>query len=217
MDDEQFKKDILEHIACLGRDVAALRSSMADIKSTLEGHTKLIRCVGGSRRYPTELTSVDRAPVCRDYRSSMMSMREILGDFNELRRGRYEEAGSCGLAGADSWDFFERAHKLMQPKLVTGVLYSPSGGKLVMSQTDTSPDSAAGISPNMKPFKRHEGCIWVRDESSAPVENVCGASHRVTLVTTLDGERIVVDWGICQFSSLPDDTRLFIHCDDLKA
>ena len=59
------------------------------------------------------------------------------------------------------------------------------------------------------------GCIWALDESLPIVVNKHGMHHRVTLATTADGERVVVDWGVAQFSHLPDDAILFIREQDL--
>jgi hypothetical protein len=148
-----------------------------------------------------------------------MSQREILLDFVD-RQARYLEGGDCGLAAAEAWEFFDRSHKLMRPKLVVGVLYASGGDKAVRGKPATVPAQLVGVNSTMKPYKLLEqqsdkGCIWVlmSDEASGPVMNEVGIGHRVTLVTPLEGGRVVVDWGIGQFSYLPADIRLFLKTE----
>ncbi|KAL4425058.1 hypothetical protein ABPG77_001836 [Micractinium sp. CCAP 211/92] len=153
--------------------------------------------------------------LLEDCKSLLMSKHEIIEDFKACREKLYRFGGSCVLAASDSERFFNEEHKLMRPKAVTGILYSPSGGKLTMHKSGKSPDQAAKVIASMKAFQHDEACIWVQDESFNPVVDVHGASHRVTVVTTPDGERIVVDWGIAQFTSVPKDIKLFINEKDL--
>ena len=70
------------------------------------------------------------------------------------------------------------------------------------------------------PYYKHrhwEQVYWwfQHPQHSARGKNAHGTSHRVTLVTTLDGERVVVDWGIGQLGSLPEDMRLCVRKGDL--
>ena len=209
MAEEAFKQNMVRLVTTLQADVRDVRASVADMMVTLRQHANMLGCVLRPPPAHTCMHHADNQSPCREHASSMMSRREILLDF-QTRRGSYEHGGDCGLAAAEAWEFFDRVHKLMLPEVVDGVLFSPSGGAAVMKVPGTSPDMAVGISPAMKPFKRDADCIWVPDDSSSAVMNKVGAAHRVTLVTTLEGERVVVDWGIGQFSSLPEDMVLFL-------
>ena len=217
--DKGFKQSVIGHITGLRNDVNQVRASVENIRLTLETHGRLLRCVADQNlSLPSssqEYTIADRTISCRDAASSLMSQREILLDFID-RRARYREGGDCGLAAAEAWEFFDRSHKLMRPKLMDGVRYAASGEKAVMGKSGTVPAQLVGISPTMKPYKLLEcsdkGCIWVplAEEALHTVMNDVGMAHRVTMVTPLEGGRVVVDWGIGQFSYLPADIRLFI-------
>jgi hypothetical protein len=181
-----------------------IRASVEDIKLTVDKHERTLQCVTDHFKALICLQQNSYAytsPPRWDHASSMMSLREI----QLARRTDYQEGGDCGLAAAEAWELFDRAHKLMHPKLVDGVLFAASSGKAVIGKPGISPAQPAGVSQAMKPFKLlergTEGCIWVPDESLGTVMNVNGMSHRVALVTTLEGERVVVDWGTGQFSS----------------
>ena len=80
-----------------------------------------------------------------------MSRREILEDFYILGR-KYEEGGDCCLAAAEAWEFYNRLHTLMRPKLVTGILYSDSVMPK-LKKTGISPRCLAGISPLYQAFR----------------------------------------------------------------
>lgn len=218
--EEGFKLSVIGHITNLRNDVNEVRASVEDIKLTLETHGRMLRCVADLKSsLPSsgqKSTIVHHTMPCRDAASSLMSKREILLDFVD-RRARYQEGGNCSLAAAEAWEFFDRSHKLMRPRLVDGVLYASNGVKAVMGKPATVPAQLVGINPTMKPYKLLEqcadkGCIWVPavDEALQAVMNDAGMAHRVTMVTPLEGGRIVVDWGIGQFSYLPADIRLFI-------
>ena len=213
--DEGFKLSVIGHITDLRDDVNKVRASVEDIRLTLETHGRMLRCVADQNSsLPTSgqnNTIVHHTMPCRDAASSLMSKREILLDFVD-RRTRYQEGGDCGSAAAEAWEFFDRSHKLMRPRLVDGVLCASSGNKAVMGKPATVPAQLVGINPTMKPYKLLEQCIWVPDVDEAlhAVMNDVGMAHRVTMVTPLEGGRVVVDWGIGQFSYLPADIRLFL-------
>ena len=220
--EEGFKLSVIGHITDLRNDVNTVRASVEDIKLTLETHGRILRCVADLKSsLPTSgqhYTTVHHTMPCRDAASSLMSKREILLDFVN-RRAQYQEGGDCGLAAAEAWEFFDRSHKLMRPKLVDGVLYAASGEKAVMAKPATVPAQLVGISPTMKPHKLLElsdkGCIWVplEDDALHTVMTDVGMAHRVTMVTPKEGGRVVVDWGVGQFSYLPSDIRLFLKIE----
>lgn len=226
MSDEQFRKDMILHITGLRNDVSAVRAIVENLRITVDEHTQLLRCVaaqvpvrptlGEAAFASSVLPHATHATVPnRGHASSMMSKREIVQDFLVMNRGsQYSIGGDCNAAAGAAWEFFNRVHMLMRPKLVNGVLWSPSGAKVVMGSTNTSPECLGGISPSMVPFMRDDECVWVEDEAME-VMNEHGANHRVILATTLDGDRVVVDWGISQFSFVPNDIKLFIKKTDL--
>jgi hypothetical protein len=163
----------------------------------LKEHTDLLRCVDTQ---------------C----SSMMSVSEVQADFVlNNRRAQYAEGRDCQLAACEAAAFFDTTHRLMSPKIVHGVLYAGSVIQPVMGRTGRSPDAHALITPIMKRYVL-DGCMWraANDTDSHGVINARGCSHFVTRVITLDGQRVFVDWGIGQFSSLPEGVSLFVKMDD---
>lgn len=213
MGDESFQKLVIKNLTEIRGDLAKTHANIEDIKITLETHAQLLRYADSVPRQIDLLNKNCSAHclACRDQSSSMLSEREILEDY-KMNRQNYKEGGDCGLAAAHAWEFFDRAHNLMHPKLVDGVLFAPGGSKPIMSKPNISPPEMVGISPIMRPFKLLEasGCVWVPAGSPVDIYNERGASHRVTVVTTLQGDRVVVDWGRAQFSYLPDDILLFL-------
>ena len=207
---KQLKLDLVSSMSNLQNQMSGVRADIEEIKTTLKEHGNRLQCA-----------PFGRTLLCRQHPqhsfnqlSSMMSRREILEDFYILGR-KYEEGGDCCLAAAEAWEFYNRLHTLMRPKLVTGILYSDSVLPK-LKKTGISPPCLAGISPLYQAFRLDEGCIWIQDDSMGEVMNVNGASHRVTLVTTLDGDRVVVDWGIGQFTTpLPHDVKLFIRQSEM--
>ena len=213
MSEAQFRQDVIGHLTALRNDLNRLGGELENIKLTLNQHRQLLQCAYVHLiREPLALCSwADKVSHCRDYTSSMLSMQEIQADY-KARLGSYRQGGDCNAAAAAAWEFFDRAHRLMCPKLVQGVLFSASGGRVAMENSGSLPDRQAGISPAMRSFKLLDckGCVWVPDEPTHSVMNAHGASHRVTFVTTMEGARVAVDWGIEQFSALPGDIRLFV-------
>ncbi len=58
--------------------------------------------------------------------------------------------------------------------------------------------------------QKYGSCVWKPDDVQTPVnEGAMGYKHYVATVMTLDNVRIAVDWGIGQFSDLPEDMRLY--------
>jgi hypothetical protein len=222
MSDSEFRDNMTRSITGLRKEMNDLCSSVATIKLTQDKHNKLLQCVTDVANQLKEApasgcSSPTTLLPCRDHASSMMSEHEIQEDFND-RRPQYQEDGDCVKAAADAFVFFKQTHKLMRPKLVEAVLYASSGEKAVMGKSGISPAERADVIPTMKRFKllADTGCIWVpaEDANSHDIMNVEGMRHRVTLVTTLVGARVVVDWGIAQFSYLPKDISLFIMDTD---
>jgi hypothetical protein len=224
---DEFKKVMLGFMQTLQGDVNRLRASVEDLKLTVDKHDQLLRWVLGVQPLSDHLhadtlswrASANNETVpCRKHASSMMTLREIQEDFRRLgRMANHSEGGDCRLAAAEAWEFFDRTHRPMSARLVDGVLYAKSGAKAVMGKSGKIPAENAGVSPNMAACKLLRGnCVWVPDEDDAPAMNTHGMAHRVTVVTTLEGKRIVVDWGIGQFSYLPDDIRLYVEKADLN-
>ena len=142
-----------------------------------------------------------------------MAIPEVQADFeSNARRSQY---GECQMvAASDAWAFFHCTHPLMRPKIVQGVLYSSSSG---LGTTPVGP-SRAGIIPTMKRYVLR-GCVWMpaEDADDHGVMNATGTNHRITCVTTQEGERVLVDWSIGRFGNVPDDLGLFVVADDVVA
>lgn len=226
MDYEAFKNDMIKHITQLRTDVSKLQADVGDLRVTVKVHEEMLRCRMEGCDAATPLHNKNcalshtftRLIDCSDHRCSMLSKNEIAADFDCNRQGLYAEGGDCGLAAAIAWEFFNRAHRIMSPKLVDAVMYSPSA-RPVLAKSYTSPAEDDGISPIMVRYERTSagGCIWqlALNSTTHGVANTQGAKHRVVLATTCEGERVVVDWGISQFSTLPLDIGLFIRPQDL--
>lgn len=190
----------MDMITLLQRDLARVSASIEDVKLTLAEH--LLRCDLRACMWR------DTRSVNNHAQSMLLTQREVVEDFMS-RKEDYVSGGRCRLAAAEAWEFFDRTTN-MQPELVSGVLYATSGD-MVVTKDGITPASDHGISPAMRRFRLTDSCIWVADDSTQhDVKNVHGMRHRVTMVTTADGNRVAVDWGVAQFRHLPDDIRLYI-------
>ena len=230
--DGDFQRTMIAALGALQQQTANLKWRVDSLQLTLKEHTDLLRCVdtqctlheqyacSNQRRFLTKKPSPnDRnayCAACRNHSSSMMSVSEVQADFVlNNRRAQYAEGGDCQLAACEAAAFFDTTHRLMSPKIVQGVLYAGSVIQPVMGRTGRSPDARTLIMPTMKRYVL-DGCMWraANDTDSHGVINVRGCSHFVTRVMTLDGQRVFVDWGIGQFSSLPEGASLFVKMDD---
>jgi hypothetical protein len=157
----------------------------------------------------------------------LMSKSEITADFVVNDRGAGlvgDEGGDCQLAAEAALKFFEH-RKIMKARREMGVMYSPSGAGITMGVASGAfadgrqPDARGEVRRGSLAYTLVEGCLWTRDPAAdVPVEAAAadplqprvGCMHFVVSVDTLDGERVVVDWGIKQFEKIPVDMRLFI-------
>ena len=145
----------------------------------------------------------------------MLSLREIAVDYVSGRRcDEYVESGSCGRAAHEAQVFFDQTHALMRATVVKGVLFSPSGGAPLLKAGGRAPGRDPGALVGMRrPFVLHDGCIWQQEEGGAVLEpdsNAKGFNHYVTLVSSLEGSRVAVDWSMGEFVSVPADLRLYL-------
>ena len=241
--DGDFQRTMIAALGALQQQTVNLKWRVDSLQLTLKEHTDLLRCVdtqcthgatlhescnwpcpnqyacSNQRRFLTKKPSPnDRnayCAACRNHSSSMMSVSEVQADFVlNNRRAQYAEGGDCQLAACEAAAFFDTTHRLMSPKIVQGVLYAGSVIQPVMGRTGRSPDARMLITPTMKRYVL-DGCMWraANDTDSHGVINVRGCSHFVTRVMTLDGQRVFVDWGIGQFSSLPEGASLFVKME----
>ena len=140
MIDEAFQRDIID-LNRLRTDVNSLRASVADIKLTVKNHDQLLQCALLRSLAPLHSGTVvyaDTSLCCRDHARSILSKLEIDSDFLE-RREDYKAGGDCGLAAAEAWESFDRAHKLMRPELMDDVLFAADGEKAVMGEVQYQP------------------------------------------------------------------------------
>ena len=219
-DERDFRSVITNSITGLTTKVASLSAAIEDVRLTVEEHTKLLKCVGLDDHVFGALTLASNihCPVgwCinRNHRNTLMSISEIREDFAFNRESIYKTGGDCLLAASEAWVFIDSTHSLMYPKMVDGVLYSRNGGKPVLNESKKIPDEDGCVTPFMRRYVRLDGgCIWVPadDEQDHNVMNARGMKHRVTCVTTLEGQRVVVDWSVGQFGWMPDDIGLFLE------
>lgn len=155
--------------------------------------------------------------------TSRMSKSEITADFVTNDRGAGltgDAGGDCQYAAEVAFKFFGR-RKIMNARPETGVLHSPSGATVTMGVGSGA--FAGGLShargvvrSGALAYRLAEGggCLWIRDPAADAAEDPqqpgVGCMHYLVSVDTLDGERVVVDWGIKQFAEIPTDMRLFI-------
>eukprot|EP00798_Chlamydomonas_sp_ICE-L_P026289 gene26289-biopygen11240 len=147
--------------------------------------------------------------------SSSMSMAEIVADYEVNKRGEGlfgSFMGDCQVAAKAAVAFFSNIHGLMHSRMVTVVMYSPSGATLSLAPgiNGIAPVKDGTIPDGAKPYRLTEGsCVWTQDDTQHP--GPCkGIIHYVASVVTLDGHKIMVDWGIAQFSKPTSDMRMFV-------
>jgi len=122
----------------------------------------------------------------------------------------YEEPGSCQRAATNAKIFFTDHYTLMQPQVLRGVLYAPSG---LMLKATGSPPTEPNAVVHGHTFAMHSMGVWVElinEEAPKPELNAMGVTHYVTVVSTADGQRVAVDWGAGQFATIPPDARLYL-------
>ena len=212
------RRAMVHAVTQISAQIRSLQAAVHDIRLTLTEHMRVAPSCEWRDTDATAHLHADSAR--RNHSSTLLYLEEIDADFTvNGRRALYAEGGDCELAGAEAWAFFNATHKLMRPKLVQGVLYACSG-QPVMGKTGRQPDATDGITPVMQRYVlrglESDGCIWepAGDACSHGVMNVCGMRHRVALVHTLEGARVLVDWGVGQFSRLPLDIGLYVLHDD---
>jgi hypothetical protein len=212
-------------VADLQEDVANLKTDMADVKKAIRS--------AYCRPDPGLLSGLVHDPEacvallgCSNLAdSSLMSKSEIVADFvvNDRGAGLVADAGGdCQFAAGMALKFFER-RRLMQARVETGVLHSPSAARVVMGVASGAfasgglPDERGEVPIGARAYKLTAGCLWIRDPAADACDAVgaalkprVGCTHSTVSVDTLEGERVVVDWGIKQFSEIPSDMRLFI-------
>ncbi len=216
-------------VADLQEDVANLKTDMADVKKAIRSaycrpdHGLL----SGLAHDPEACVALLGCSNLAD--SSLMSKSEIVADFvvNDRGAGLVADAGGdCQFAAGMALKFFER-RRLMQARVEAGVLHSPSASRVVMGVASGAfasgglPDERGEVPIGARAYKLTAGCLWVRDPAADACMHACdavdaamkprmGCTHSTVSVDTLEGERVVVDWGIKQFSEIPSDMRLFI-------
>ena len=194
-----------QRIVNLSMDVGKLQDTMRLVYCR-PGMTE--RLVGDTKACAGLLSCVHRRNVTS---SSMMSVNEIVADFEVNKRGDGQVGvlgGDCQAAAATSKDYFANSHSLMLPKVEECVMYSPSGASLSLS-SGAKPAMDGNVASTMKAHKLiDKTCVWA-PAASPPAALTKGYKHFVTSVTTVEGIRVAVDWNIGQFAQLPEDMVLF--------
>eukprot|EP00798_Chlamydomonas_sp_ICE-L_P009318 gene9318-16449_t len=191
------------------------------LKNRVDEHDTLLRCVNSDVPFASPCSgnccchSSQILPGCSNHASSMLSMREIASDY--LTSGRCDEyvaSGSCMRAAFEAQVFFTTTHALMEAKVIKCVLFSPSGGKLLQKADGREPKRDPDALVAMKrPFVLREECIWQPEDGGMVLEpdsNKIGFNHCITLVCTLEGLHVAVDWSLGQYVNVPEDMRLYM-------
>lgn len=148
--------------------------------------------------------------------SPPLSCQEIANDILAAgRRGwEYVDPRKGGRAAHEAQYFFDRKHVLMGATVVLGMLFSPSGAAILQKEDGQPParDPEALVAMR-RPYVLRDGCIWQLEEGGVvlpPDANLTGFKHYVTMVSTLEGERVAVDWSLGQYTEMPADLRLYL-------
>lgn len=181
-----------------------LFAKVDDLKKIVEKHNKL-------------LLGLDKLSYKIDSNNDVKAMTIAEIEKRSMTRGViYEETDDCLLAAVKSKIFFANCCPVMYPKVISGVLYSPSGGLFKNKPTEpvTGKPEIAGkpVYGDAFALSKTGGCVWeMRTDILAPaIElNIMGYKHFVTLVHSEDGT-VAVDWGLGNFSNIPKDVLLFI-------
>jgi hypothetical protein len=213
-----FKRDMNTQLRRLSDQVRELQENARVDMAQLKTSVRLAYCRPGRAHYLAHNADACASLLaCRDVSdSSMMSISEIVADYVVNKRGDElvgEFGGDC-QAAARAAEIFFSSRKLMQTSFQECVLYSPSGQSIAMSDRileAVTPALGGKVRAGMKAYKLIDGsCVWTPEDVQTPVnEGAMGYKHYVATVMTLDNVRIAVDWGIGQFSDLPEDMRLY--------
>jgi hypothetical protein len=217
MTEDTFREHTTQAVARLTSQLNSLQAAVHDIRLILDDHTALLKTITKPCEWRYTGAHLPAA-ACGNHNNTLMSLEEIEADFKvNGRRALYAEGDECEIAGAAAAVFFKNTHRLMRAKLVQGVLYARSGQLPVLAKTGKSPDAHGCITPNMIRYvlRGSDSCIWepADDARSHDVMNGVGMEHRVALVHTLEGARVLVDWGLGKFSELPADIGLYLLLD----
>jgi hypothetical protein len=223
---DDLTRNLTAGLAGVQRDVAGLKLGIDDLTLDVADMKKSIRLaycrpglLSGLLRNPDACAAL--LGCCRDL--SLMSKSEIVADFvvNDRGAGLLSAAGGdCQNAAPVALVFFGR-RKIMRARAEAGVMHSPSGAAIAMGVSSGAfvgggqPDARGAVRSGALAYRLDAGCLWTRDpDADAAVDDRSpprvGCNHFVVSVDTLDGERVVVDWGIKQFGEIPPDMRLFV-------
>jgi hypothetical protein len=194
---------------------ASSRKMAADIetlKMRVSQHDEQFRCTSLHPEDSHILTEYHR----RNHSSTMMCLEELERD-GASRRADYSMHGSCLRAAAEAKVFFEHTHKLLDPKIIKGVLFAPAGGLTLRgNQATPTSDRGAVVYGQAYTLRNVDGCVWVKRtdlQAPDPSLNHVGHFHYVTMVRVSDGDEVAVDWSLGQFETIPDHLTLFLYKD----
>lgn len=218
---EQLQKTVIDKVTTLTNDVSKLNARMDDMSITVDKLSRTIRLVycrpGMTERLVGNTYGCADLLACACYcrnvtASSRMSVSEIVADFEVNKRGDGQVGvlgGDCQAAARAAEQYFNDNYSLMLPKFEECVMYSPSGASFTLATAGRLPTMDGSIAPTMKAHTLKNGtCVWEPAAQQTP-PLAKGHKHFVASVTTLDGYRVAVDWGIGQFAQLPQDMLLF--------
>lgn len=212
--------DIAMLRALLQHELGPVLHQLEDIKLDIASIKKTIRLAycrhWSAAHLVNDIDTCASLLACSNLTStSMMSVAEIVADYQVNDRGCClvgQNGGDCLYAATTAFTFFEHTYALMRPRIVSCVLLSPSNAPLLMGDGIMCvPEAAGDISADATAYQLMPGtCVWLNDGSSPHPGSVTGYKHYAISVQTLGGEIVMVDWGISQFSHVPDDMRLYL-------
>ena len=193
------------------KKVNKVQEDIDNLKITVDRHAVLLGCECFPSPHGVLLTPCMFCGRGHTY-SMMLNVHEV--SLHAAKKvNLYEEPGSCQRAATNAKIFFTDHYTLMQPQVLRGVLYTPSGLSGLMLKSTGAPPTEPNAVVHGRTFVMHSMGLWVElisEEAPKPELNAMGFTHYVTVVSTADGQRVAVDWGAGQFHSIPTATRLYL-------
>lgn len=201
-----LQNHVLNELKYIKKAVDDLKSSMEEMKKDKIGETNK-PALTMEDLMPNKLKKTEKP-------EKPVWTLEQLENEGAKRSTEFTSPHSSYYASTISDQFFhQNCSKSMCSERVEGVLYSPS------SHLQLKPNDPRHMQKTMHTRSvngqsyalfKDDGCVWVKCVSPPPPENIFGYSHYVTAVTNKEEKRVLVDWSLRQFATIPDDLLLFI-------
>tara|TARA_B100001059_G_C17787447_1_gene558006 strand:+ start:568 stop:1296 length:729 start_codon:yes stop_codon:yes gene_type:complete len=124
----------------------------------------------------------------------------------------------CRQVSSLAYTFFYEDYKLMEPQYVDGWLVSLTDSHLVLKDGSISTNVGVSFEGALKCFVhdvKNGSCIWRHDNNThvLPSQLMSGSkccAHSAVRVVSSEGEQVVVDWNIGQFTNLDEGNFVFV-------